>query len=82
MLETEHTTRDGMRLYTGFDADHMSPENRSTAYADVREAHQSVSAWLEAAEDPNRIYNLTQERKRLAAIAWQLKHPSPRAWKY
>jgi len=40
---------------------------------DVREAHAWVSRALESATESIRVWNLGQERKRLAAIAWRLK---------
>jgi hypothetical protein len=54
-----------------FDADRVA--SRSTAYDDVREAHEWVTRELEDATETMRVYCLTQERKRLAAIGWRLK---------
>jgi hypothetical protein len=42
-------------------------------YQDARAAHAWATRELEGATEPMRIYNLTQERKRLADIAWRLK---------
>ena len=58
----------------GFFADKLAdPE---TAYKDVREAHEYVTRQLQNADLPQRIFNLKEERKRLAGIAWKLKRLS------
>lgn len=45
-----------------------------TAMEDVREAHTYVSsALLDCHQSSVRQFCLTEERKRLAAIAWQIK---------
>jgi hypothetical protein len=44
-----------------------------TAYRDVREVHAFITRELERTAVPIRVYHLTQERKRLAEIAWKLK---------
>jgi hypothetical protein len=43
------------------------------AYWEAREAHAWATQELATAADPWRIFNLTQERKRMADIAWRLK---------
>ena len=43
------------------------------AYQDAREAHGYVTRELATASGQARTYNLTQERNRLASIAWALK---------
>lgn len=43
------------------------------AYRDVLEAHRFVTAKLETAPTPVSRYELTEERKRLAEIAWAIK---------
>lgn len=43
------------------------------AYEDVKRAHEWATRQLETAEAPLRRYALTQERKRLADIAWRLR---------
>lgn len=40
---------------------------------DCREAHAYVSRELESTSNPQRAWNLGQEKKRLAGIAWALK---------
>lgn len=44
-----------------------------TAYQDARETHAYLTAELAATQDPDRIYHLTAERKRLADLAWAIK---------
>ena len=44
-----------------------------TAYQDAREVHAFITRELESTSNPTRVYHLTQERKRLADIAWKLK---------
>jgi hypothetical protein len=43
------------------------------AYRDVLESHRFVTAELETAPTPTSQYELTEERKRLAGIAWAVK---------
>jgi hypothetical protein len=51
----------------------LDPKERRTAYQACRQAHRDVTARLQETIDPNRVYNLTLERKRLAGIAEGLK---------
>ena len=53
----------------------LDPDERHLAAQACRQAHHDVTTWLGTASDPNRIYNLTRERKRLAAIAGELGGP-------
>lgn len=65
-----------MDMDSGFWIDDSNPDkaaNPRLALADAREAHGWASRQLASAVNPNRVYNLTQERNRLAAIAWRLK---------
>jgi len=45
----------------------------SLAYADACEAHRWATQARTETSDPTQVYILTQERKRLADIAWRLK---------
>jgi hypothetical protein len=43
------------------------------AYRDCKQAHATATAMLETAPTPASQYSLTEERKRLAGIAWAIK---------
>lgn len=65
--------RDSTAWVDGFDPTKIPDEDLDYAYTEAKRSHRFLTAELEGETDPHRLRILTDERKRLATIAWRLK---------
>lgn len=73
---TRSAARRNQEVYRSAWVESSAPERIKDpvqAYEDVKEAHQWVSLEMDQATEPMRRWNLEQERKRLAGIAYALR---------